>query len=190
MNAPVRKSTITRAVVAGEGHGRGDAVGPPQDANENVPLAVNTQTHVSGETWLERETSPYRATRADTICGDEPRNAILAAVRARSRDRLLAGGRTGGGAVGAGDEDAVGEGDGEVLTDRDEVAPGVGTSARGTPATWVPTRKDPAATTSIASAIHPDRGKRRPEVPLTGATGVEYPSSGWVSSSALMSAAA
>ena len=62
MNAPVRKSTITRAVAAGEGHGYGDAVRPPQDANENVPLAVKTQTHVSGETWLERETSPYRAT--------------------------------------------------------------------------------------------------------------------------------
>ncbi len=58
MNAPVPKSMITRAVVAGEGHGCGDAVGLPQDANENVPLAMNTQTHESGEIWLERETSP------------------------------------------------------------------------------------------------------------------------------------
>jgi hypothetical protein len=58
MNAPVRRSTITLAVVAGEGHGYGDAVRPPQDANENVPLASNTHTHESGETWLERETSP------------------------------------------------------------------------------------------------------------------------------------
>jgi len=94
--------------------------------------------------------------------------------------------------VGAGDEEAlgdtVGEGDGEVLMGRDEVARGVARSARGEPATWVPTRKDPAATTSMASAIHPDRGKRRPEGPLTGATGVEYPSSGWVSSSAFMAA--
>ncbi len=58
MNAPVRTSTITRAVVAGEGHGSGDAVRPPQEVNENDPLATNTQTHESGETWLERETSP------------------------------------------------------------------------------------------------------------------------------------
>jgi hypothetical protein len=43
-------STITRAVVAGEGHGDGVDVRPPQEANENVPLAVKTQTHVSGET--------------------------------------------------------------------------------------------------------------------------------------------
>lgn len=190
MNAPVRKSVITRAVVAGEGHGRGDAVGPPQDANENVPLAVNTQTHVSGETWLEREASPYRPTRADTICGDEPRNAVLAVARARSRDRLLAGRRTVEGAVGAGDEDTVDEGDGEVLMGRDEGAPGVGTSARGAPATRVPARKDPAATTTTASAMEPDRGKRRPEGPLTGPTGMESPSSGRVSSSDLMSAAA
>ena len=190
MNAPVRKSTITRAVAAGEGHGRGDAVGPPQDANENVPLAVNTQTHVSGETRLEPDTSPYRTTWAATICGDDPKNAVLAVTRARSRLKLLAGGRTAGVMVGAGDGDAVGEGDGEVLMGRDEVAPGVATSARGEPATWVPTRKDPAATTSIASAIHPDRGKRRPEGPLTGPTSVEYPSSGRVSSSDLMSVAA
>jgi len=194
MNAPVRKSTITRAVAAGEGHGRGDAVRPPQDANENVPLAMKTQTHVSGEPWLERETSPYRTTSADTIWGDDPRNAVLAAARARSRLRLLAGGRTAGVLVGAGDEEApgdtVGEGEGEVLMRRGEVAPGVATDARGEPPTWVPTRKDPVATTSTASAIHPDPGRRRPEVPLTGATGVEYPSSGRVSSSALMSAAA
>ena len=72
----------------------------------------------------------------------------------------------------------------------DEVAPGVATGARSEPATWVPARKDPAAATSMASAIHPDRGKRRPDGPLTGATGVEYPSSGWISSSDLMSTAA
>lgn len=178
--------------MAGEGHGCDDAVGPPQDANANVPLAVKTQTQVSGETRLERETSPYRATRADTICGDEPKNAVLAVARARSRLKLLAGGRTAGALVGAGDGDAVGEGDGDgaVLMGRDEVAPGVGTSARGEPATWVPARKDPAATPRIASAIHPDRGNRRREGPLTGPTGIEYPSSGWVSSSDLMSAAA
>jgi hypothetical protein len=192
MNAPVRKSTMTRAVVAGAGHGYGEAVRPPQDANENVPLAVKTQTHESGETWLERETSPYRATSADTIWGDDPRNAVLAVARARSRLRLLAGGRTAGVVVGAGDEEAPGDtvGDGEVLMRRDGVAPGAGKSARGEPPTCVPTRKDPVATTSTASAIHPDRGKRRPEDPLTGATGVEYPSSGRVSSSALTSAAA
>ena len=103
MNAPVWKSTITRAVVAGEGHGCGDAVRPPQDANENVPLAVKTQTHLSGETWLERETSPYRATSADTICGDDPRNAARAVARARSKLKRLAGGKTAGGLVGAGD---------------------------------------------------------------------------------------
>jgi hypothetical protein len=132
MNAPVWKSTITRAVVAGEGHGCGDAVRPPQDANENVPLAVKTQTHVSGETWLERETSPYRATSADTICGDDPRNAARAVARARSKLKRLAGGKTAGGLVGAGDGDAVDEGAGEVwLSASDEVAPGVATSTRG-----------------------------------------------------------
>jgi hypothetical protein len=135
MNAPVRRSTITRAVVAGEGHGGGDAVRPPQDANENLPLAVNTQTHAFGETRLERETSPYRATRAEVICGDDPRNAVRAVASARSRLRRLAGGKTASGAVGAADGDAFGEGDGEMLMGRDEVAPGVATSARGGPAT-------------------------------------------------------
>jgi hypothetical protein len=191
MNAPVRKSTITRAIAAGEGHGYGDAVRPPQDANENVPLAVKTQTHVSGETWLERETSPYRVTSAATICGDDPRNAARAVATARSKLRRLAGGKTAGAVVGAGDGDAVDEGAGEVLLSvDDEEARGVATSACGWPTTWVPTRKDPAATTSHESTIHPDREKGRPEGSLTRATGVEYPSSGWISSSDLMSAAA
>jgi len=189
MNAPLWKSTITRAVVAGEGHGDGDAVRPPQDANENVPLAVKTQTHVSGDARLERETSPYRTTWAATICGDDPRNAVLAVARARSRDWLLAGGGIAGGVGGAGEGEApgdtAGEGEGKLPTSPGAGAPGVGNSARGEPATWVPTRKDPAATTSKASANHPDRGKRRPEGPLTGATGAAYPSPGRVSSSAL-----
>lgn len=86
---------ITRAVVAGEGHGWGDAVRPPQEANENVPLAVKTQTHVSGGTPLERETSPYRAARADVIREEGPRNVVLAATMARARLVLLAGGMTG-----------------------------------------------------------------------------------------------
>jgi hypothetical protein len=76
-----------------------------------------------------------------------------------------------------------------VPTSPGEAALGVGRSARGELPTCVPKRKDPAATTSIASTIHRDRGRRRPEVPLTGATGEEYPSSGWDPSLAFMSAA-
>jgi hypothetical protein len=125
---------------------------------------VKTQTHVSGETWLEGGMPPYRTTCAATIWGDDLRNAFLALARARSRDRLLAGGRTAGTAVGAGDEealgDAVAEGGREVPPSAGEVAAGVGTIARGEPATWVPTRKDPAATASVTSAMDADSGLR------------------------------
>jgi len=58
INAPVPKSTITRAVATGEAQGPGDDDRPSQVANENVPLAVKTQTHASAETRLERDTSP------------------------------------------------------------------------------------------------------------------------------------
>lgn len=190
MNAPVPKSTITRAVVAGEGHGYGDAIWPPQDANENAPLAVNTQTHESGETWLECETSPYRTTLAATICGEDPRNATLALARARSREGVLAGGKPAGVATGADGEEVLSDRVGELLTSRGEVVTDVAPSASGEPPTRVPTRKDPAATIIPAMTINPDRGKCRPPVPATDTTGVEYWSLGRVSSSALMSVAA
>ena len=200
MNAPVRKSTITRAVVGGEGHGVGGtvrlpvAVGPPQDASENIPRAVKTQTQVSGGARLECETSPKGTTSAATICGDGPRNADLAVARARSRDTLLATGGTAGGVVGTGYDDmldgALGDRGREVPASPGEGAPSVETGTGGELARWVPPRKDPAATTSIASAIHPDRGMRRRVGPLTGATGAMYPWSGGACSLDLMAAAA
>ena len=200
MNAPVWKSTITRAVVGGEGHGVGGtvrlpvAVGPPQDASENIPRAVKTQTQVSGGARLECETSPKGTTSAATICGDGPRNADLAVARARSRDTLLATGGTAGGVVGTGDDDmldgALGDGGREAPACPGEAAPGVGTGTGGDPASRVPARKDPAATTSIASAIQPNRGMRRRAGPLTGATGAVYPLPGRASSSDLIVGAA
>jgi hypothetical protein len=144
MNAPVWKSTITRAVVAGEGHGDGGAVrppaavGPPQDANENVPRAVKAQTHVSADARLARETSLYCTTSAAMICGDGPRNADLAVARARSKDALLATGGTAGGVVGTGDDDmldgALGDDGREAPASPGEGAPGVGTGTGGDPA--------------------------------------------------------
>jgi hypothetical protein len=105
---------------------------------------------------------------------------------------VLAGGLTAGVAVEAVGKEAlsntVGEGLGEMLTSRDEIVPDVAPGALNEPPPGVPTRKDPAATTITVMAIHPTRGKRRPEIRPTGAIGVEYWSSGR-SSSAFISAA-
>lgn len=131
---------MTRAVVAGDGHGLGDAGRAPQEAKENVPRAVKTHAQVSGDTEPEPETSPYRATLADAIWGDGPRNSVLAAAIARSRLRPPAGGTTGAVVVGAGDDAALGDtmGEGEMVIGREKVEPGVGERARGRPATSVP----------------------------------------------------